>query len=513
MGLNERIIELAAAYRPLAVELLQEVIRIPADYVDRDPDDGGDPSCGLSNHEGPRLEYLKRRIVEIGAVANPEDVDFDAFGNLRWSVEDPTDGVSTDDKVVVFLDGHTDTVHALRSHWLEATGGIDAYDGLVDADALDRDFLRGELGHLPDDDEWNHLVWGRGAADQLAGVICQVVATKILNELRSEGSLRGVRLVSYATVAEEDNDGGGPMHIMRRALADASPGQIPDVVILTEGTGDAADGACAIYRGQRGRMQIELVVTGRSCHGSMPHEGLNPLEYAGAIVKEAADRNASGEGFLTDPFLGRGTRTASWAKLDTPSDCAVPERFTVRFDRRLTAGEAPEAALADIESLASVQDARSAGLTVTVGIPTYSTPTWRGALPDNEAVYAGWTTPESHGVIGTAVEAYQAVVGPTIPAGGTQGMLRQEARIGGWIFSTDGVGYPLPAANPGMTVPDAKQWVTAGGYTHPPMFGFGPGIEQNTHKIGECVDDREMQHAIALIARFPSLYAAQRGTP
>ena len=219
MGLNERIIELAAEYRPLAMELLREVIRIPADFVDRDPDDGGDPSCGLSNHEGPRLEYLKERIAAIGAVAHPEDVDIDGFGNLRWSVEDPTDGVAPDDKLVIFLDGHSDTVQALRPRWREATGGIDAYDGVFDSGALNRDFLRSELGHLPPDGEWDNLVWGRGAADQLSGVICQVVATKILNELRSEGALRGVRVVSFATVAEEDNDGGGPMFIMRKALA------------------------------------------------------------------------------------------------------------------------------------------------------------------------------------------------------------------------------------------------------------------------------------------------------
>ena len=41
------------------------------------------------------------------------------------------------------------------------------------------------------------------------------------------------------------------------------------------------------------------------------------------------------------------------------------------------------------------------------------------------------------------------------------------------------------------------------------MFGFGPGIEQNTHKIGEVVDLRELQHALAFLARFPSLYAQQ----
>ena len=47
----------------------------------------------------------------------------------------------------------------------------------------------------------------------------------------------------------------------------------------------------------------------------------------------------------------------------------------------------------------------------------------------------------------------------------------------------------------------------AGEFVHHAMFGCGPGIEQNTHKIGECVDARELESAVAFLSRFPSLYA------
>jgi acetylornithine deacetylase/succinyl-diaminopimelate desuccinylase-like protein len=237
--LDARVAELSQTHLPLAVELLREAIRIPADYVDRPADEGGDPAAGLSNHEGPRLEYLKRRIVDVGAVRSPDDVWFDEYGNLVWTVSDPTDGIAADDKRIVYFDGHTDTVQALRSAWRDKLGGIDAYDGLVDPDAVDRDFLRSELGHVPPDDEWEHLVFGRGAADQLAGVISQILATKIALELESEGALRGVIVRAYATAAEEDNDGAGPMYVMHEVLPGASPELVPDVVVLTEGTGDA----------------------------------------------------------------------------------------------------------------------------------------------------------------------------------------------------------------------------------------------------------------------------------
>jgi len=512
--LDDRVAELAARYLPDAVALLREVVRIPADYVDRATDEGGDPLCGLSNHEGPRLEVLRAAVIRLGAVRRPEDVGVDEFGNLVWTVEDETDGIDRATKRVVHLDGHSDTVQALRGQWHDKTAGaLDPYDGLVAPERLDHDALGGLLGYLPPDGEWQHLVFGRGSADQLAGVVSQVIATKILLELAPEGALRGAIVRSVATVAEEDNDGGGPRHFVEHELPTTTADHVPDVVVLTEGTGDAAKGALGIYRGQRGRMQIEVTVVGRSCHGSMPFEGLNPLEHAGAIVAEAAQRHAAGDGFLDHEFLGRGTRTASWAVLDTPSDCAVPEKFTFRFDRRLTVGETPEQAVADIERLDAVAAARSAGLDVRVSIPRYTAPTWNGYVADNEQVYPGWVTPEDHPAIQAAVAAYRGVVGPhvTEPEGGaTRGALRTEPRVDRWIFSTDGVGFPVPADRP---VPHAEQkrWVVSGAVQHPAMFGIGAGIEQNTHRIGEYVDERELQHAIAVIARFPSAYVAITG--
>jgi acetylornithine deacetylase/succinyl-diaminopimelate desuccinylase-like protein len=516
-SLDERVAELAGRDTPLAARILKEAIRVPADYVDRPVDAGGDPLCGLSNHEGPRMEYLKRAIVEAGAVRRPQDVSFDEYGNLVWVVEDPDDGISPRDKRVVYMDGHVDTVQALRPQWREKLGGaIDAYDGLLDASRVDRRALRDVLGYLPPDDEWDQLLFGRGAADQLAGVVSQIVATRILLELAPEGALRGAIVRAYGTAAEEDNDGGGPLYLMGKALPGAAPELVPDVVILTEGTGDSRKGALGIYRGQRGRMQIEVAVTGRSCHGSMPWEGLNPLEYGAAILAEAARRYEARDGFLDHPFLGHGTRTASWANLATPSDCAVPERFVFRFDRRLTVGETPERAVADVDALDAVRAARSASLRVEVSVPRYRQETWRGYLADNPQIYRGWLTPEDHPAIRAAVAAYRGVVTPHVvePAGGArEGALRREPRVDRWIFSTDGVGFPVPAEDSAIPVPENKRWVVSGDVKHPAMLGIGPGLEQNTHRIGECVDVRELRHAIALLARFPSCLASGSGLP
>ncbi|MEW6744917.1 MAG: peptidase dimerization domain-containing protein [Planctomycetota bacterium] len=504
--MDDRIAQLAERYQPLAVEILQGAIRIPASYVDRRPEDGGDVLCGTSNHEKPRLDFLRQKILEIGAVDRPQDVGFDGFGNLWWTIADPDDGIPEEAKTLVIWDGHADTVAALRPRWKEVAGeGLDPYLGLADARRVQWEVLEEQLGYLPPEGERGHLVWGRGAADQLGGVMCQIVASKILCELRSLGALRGIIVRSYATVAEEDNEGSGPTYILRHAPPAGGVTCVPDVVILTEGTGCAREGALGIYRGQRGRLQIEVEVTGKSCHGSMPEQGRNPLEYGALIIAEAAELHASGEGFARDAFLGRGTRTASFATLETPSDCAVPERFTFRFDRRLTAGEDPAQALADIERMASVARARNAGLKVEVRAPLYNQKTWTGYNPGNRQIYPGWVTPEDHPAIEAAVATYSRVASPVIKRCGAP-HLREEPRVGRWVFSTDGVGFCVPRADTTLEVPSSKRWVSTGLYRHPPMLGIGPGIEQNTHKIGECVDRRELAPAIAFLARFPSLY-------
>ena len=64
--LDHKISELAQKYAPDAIELLREIVRIPADFCDKDP------LCGTSNHEGPRLEYLKDKIIEYMVAGDTE---------------------------------------------------------------------------------------------------------------------------------------------------------------------------------------------------------------------------------------------------------------------------------------------------------------------------------------------------------------------------------------------------------------------------------------------------------
>ena len=164
------------------------------------------------------------------------------------------------------------------------------------------------------------------------------------------------------------------------------------------------------------------------------------------------------------------------------------------------------AALAAVEGMPSVAAAREAGCTVEVRAPYYDRPSWKGTRADNRQIYPGWVTPEDHPAVQAAVDAYAACATPIVETTTGNGSLHVEPRVGRWIFSTDGVGFPIP---PRRRLPPrprrTSDWVD-GRHVHryPPMIGIGVGIEQNVHKVGECIDSREFDPVIATLARFPS---------
>ena len=409
-------------------------------------------------------------------------------GNLRWTLKDKRWPRGRRE------DGHLlgwphDTVRALRDRWRAPS----AHDATRPGGRAERQSRLPEGARLP--------AAGRSVpgptrlADQLGGVVCQVVASKVLMEMKAAGALRGVIIESVASVAEEDNDGGGPMYIARHEFPGAPPARLPDVVILTEGTGCAKLGACGLYRGQRGRMQIEVEVVGKSCHGSMPWEGRNPLEFGARILAEAADHYDAGEGFAKDEFLGPGTRTASMATLDTPSDCAVPERFTFRFDRRLTAGEDPEQARADVE--APPRPGRAPASPSMCAVHADTTRTGHARQPaDLPGLADAGGSPAITAATATYCRSSRAGHGHRHRrcAGAPRGPL---------IFSTDGVGFGPPRRRVGPGAP-TKKWVHLGPFHHRHVR-HRPRHEQNTHKIGECMDSREMSACIAFLAGYPAV--------
>lgn len=82
------------------------------------------PLAGQSNGERERLEYLKAEIIKHKCVTKPEDVFIDGAGNLVWFAEDYSD--KSENKKVIYFDGHSDTVAPLPDKWAKI-GGLDVW--------------------------------------------------------------------------------------------------------------------------------------------------------------------------------------------------------------------------------------------------------------------------------------------------------------------------------------------------------------------------------------------------
>ena len=120
------------------------------------------PGCRTTRAHG--CVFLRDTIIDVEAVRHADDVWFDDYGNLVWMVRDPFDGIAPEHQRVIYFDGHSDTVQALRDQWHDKLGGaVDPYDGLVDRRrARPRRAARASSGYVPPEDEWEHLVFGRG---------------------------------------------------------------------------------------------------------------------------------------------------------------------------------------------------------------------------------------------------------------------------------------------------------------------------------------------------------------
>lgn len=360
---------------------------------------------------------VERCAAEMRALGFDE-VKIDGFGNVLGRVgHGPR---------VVAIDGHLDTVGVGdRGTWTR-----DPYAGVVE----------------------NGVIYGRGASDQEAGVAAAVYGAAIAKEL---GLLEGITVWVSGTVMEEDCDGLCWQYILREKVI------APEVVVLTEPTN------LAVYRGHRGRMEIEVRTQGRSAHGSAPERGVNAVYKMAPIIADIERLNES-LAATADAFLGKGSMTISDIRATSPSLCAVADSCTVHVDRRLTRGETKESAVAQIEALPSV---KAAGAKVTV--LTYERATHTGLVYPTEKYYPTWAIEESDAAVRAGVTA-------------ASGALGHAPVVGKWVFSTNGI-------------------ATCGLFGIP-SIGFGPGNEVHAHTPDDQCPVDHLPRAAAFYALFGAAY-------
>lgn len=297
------------------------------------------------------------------------------------------------------------------------------------------------------------ILYGRGTSDMKGGVAAAVYAGALLKKL---GIPKNVSLFVTGTVQEEDCDGLCWQYLVKEEKLR------PAVVVITEPT------SLRIYRGHRGRMEIEVETTGISCHGSAPERGVNAIYKMGPII---ADIEKLNKRLKPKKPLGKGTVTISHIRSRSPSLCAVADGCVIHLDRRLTVGETERVAVNQIKALPSVKKAKAV-----VRVLEYATPSYTGLTYPTKKYFPTWEMPETTREVKKAREAYEAV-------------FDSEPTVGHWVFSTNGI-------------------ATAGMHDIP-TIGFGPGHEHMAHAPNECVEIEHLTRACAFYAGFVLAYSSR----
>jgi len=361
----------------------------------------------FSGKEKDVINVIKELMEQIGF----DEVKIDGLGNVIGRI-------GNGPRIMAF-DAHIDTV----------------YPG----DLSQWDFPPFE-GHIKDG-----KLWGRGSVDQKSGMASMLGAARLIKEL---GLNKDWTVYFTGTVMEEDCDGLCWQYIVKEDKI------VPEFVVITEPTN------LNLYRGHRGRMEMEVKVKGVSCHGSAPERGDNAIYKIARIALEIEKLN---ERLLKHDFLGKGTVVVSQVASNGPSQCAVPDQASLYLDRRLTWGETMDSAVEEIRQCAIAAGYPDAEITV----PLYEEPAFTGLVYPTQKYYPTWLYEENHPVVAAAVRAYKETLG-------------KDAFVDKWTFSTNGVAIS--------------------GMHHIPCIGMGPGNEVYAHAANEALPVWHLSEAAAFYA-------------
>ncbi len=364
----------------------------------------------LSSEEKDVAVVLKKQMVDAGF----DEVFIDGLGNVIGRIGNG--------KKILAFDGHIDTVDMGNSaNWTFDPLGGEIKDGFVH---------------------------GRGTVDQKGGPAAFITSGRILKEI---GFDNDATIYYVGSVMEEDCDGLCWKYIIEEDKI------VPQTVISTEPTN------LNLYRGHRGRMEIEISFKGISSHGSAPERGKNAVYMASHVCLDIEKLN---ERLGFDEFLGKGSVTISEFVSGSPSLCAVADYAKIHLDRRLTWGETKESAMAEVNKLIDGIDAKAEVL-------YYHGKAYTGLNYGMEKYYPTWKIEESHHAVQTGVKAYEQ-------------LFAKKPVIDKWTFSTNGV--------------------TINGIYGIPVIGFGPGNEVLAHAPNEKVPVEDLKVASAFYAKYALLF-------
>jgi putative selenium metabolism hydrolase len=368
--------------------------------------------CAIPSYDsliGPVGERAAAEMRKLGF----DEVRFDKMGNILGRIGDgPTR---------LLYDSHIDTV------------------GIGNPDEWQWDPFQGKVE--------NGIFYARGACDEKGSTPGMIYGLALARDL---GLLDGYTAYYFGNM-EEWCDGIAP-----NALVEAE-GIRPDYVVVGEPT------RMRVYRGHKGRVEMQIVATGKSAHAASNHLGDNAIYKLLPII----DRIARMEPELgDDPFLGHGKITVTDMKVETPSINAVPNAATIFIDRRMTFGETADSVLEQVRRVVGDRP------DVKLELLRYAEPSYTGFVFQVDKIFPSWALPENDRFVQAGQKVLMLLNG-SAPA------------TGKWDFSTNGT-----------------YWMGKAGI---PSIGFGPGDEIHAHTVIDQVNLNDMVNATSFYALLPAV--------
>ncbi|HEY59266.1 MAG TPA: YgeY family selenium metabolism-linked hydrolase [Anaerolineae bacterium] len=290
--------------------------------------------------------------------------------------------------------------------------------------------------------------YGRGTCDEKGSTPGMVYGLAYAKQM---GLIENATVFYFGNM-EEWCDGIAP-----RVFCEIDPAIKPDIVLVGEPTN------MAIYRGHKGRVELEITSKGKSAHAASNFLGKNAIYQILPVIQGIQSLEPK---LATDPFLGQGRITVTDMKVTTPSINAVPDHAKIFIDRRLTFGESVFEALRQLQKIIDQQK----NADIKMEILTYSEPSYTGFQLVVEKKFPAWALDETHPLV-KAGQAIRVAIGlPTNPTGK-------------WDFSTN-----------------ATYWAGIEGI---PTIGFAPGDERTAHASNECVNLSDVLKSVEFYALFP----------
>ncbi|MFZ1771678.1 MAG: YgeY family selenium metabolism-linked hydrolase [Caldilinea sp.] len=367
----------------------------------------------MDSQIGPVGERVQEEMRALGF----DETWFDAMGNIVGRIGDGPR--------ILLYDSHIDTV------------------GIGNPDEWDWDPFIGKIE--------KGRFYARGACDEKGSTPPMIYGLKIAKDL---GLLDGWTAYYFGNM-EEWCDGIAPHAFVEHE------GIRPDFVVIGEPT------KMQVYRGHKGRVEIEVTSRGRSAHAASNHLGDNAIYKVLPLIEGVSKLEPQ---LGDDPFLGHGKITVSDMKVSTPSLNAVPDQARVFIDRRVTFGETAEGAIEQVRALAPAALLRNGE--ITVEMMKYAEPSYTGFVFPVDKYFPAWALDEQHPLVQAGLEAARAIGLP-------------DHAPSKWNFSTNGI-----------------YWMGKAGI---PSIGFGPGEEETAHTTQDSVLLADVIKAAEFYALLPAL--------